>query len=94
MATSLRMYLDATSQASELVLGLYGERGGEPGALLAAGRIDGPLAGALERRVARARGVALVDGTPYWIGAAEPGRLGRAAALARPRRRRGDGASA
>ena len=33
-ATSLRLYLDASSRASKVVLGLYADAGGEAGALL------------------------------------------------------------
>ena len=71
-AKSVRLYVDATSQAGELVLALYGEQAnGEPGALLGAGSVDGPAAGAWNA-VALDRDVALVAGKPYWIGLLNP----------------------
>ena len=70
--TSVRLYLDSTSQASELVLALYGERAdGEPDALLAQGTLDGPVAGAWNA-VTLDAGVRLEAGTPYWIGFLNP----------------------
>ena len=45
-ATSLRLYLDASSRASKVVLGLYADAGGEPGALLGSATITAPAAGA------------------------------------------------
>ena len=53
LATSVRLYVDAASQAGELALALYDERGGEPGALLASGTADGADRRRVERRVAR-----------------------------------------
>ena len=71
-AKSVRLYVDATSQAGALVLALYDERAdGEPGALLGAGSIDGPAAGAWNA-VSLDRDVALVAGKPYWIGLLNP----------------------
>ncbi len=71
-ARSVRLYVDATSAAGELVLALYDERAnGEPGALLGAGSVDGPLAGAWNF-VSLDRDVALVAGKPYWIGLLNP----------------------
>ena len=54
------------------MLALYDERtDGEPGALLGAGSVDGPAAGAWNA-VALDRDVAVVAGKPYWIGLLNP----------------------
>ena len=86
-ATSLRLYLDASSRASQLVLGLYADAGGEPGALLGSGHDrPRPTAGAWNT-VTLAAPIALASGHAVLDRAAQPGRLDRHAALARPRRR-------
>ena len=72
VARSVRLYLDQDSEASELVLALYGERQGEePAALLATGRNANPLAGGWNA-VELESGVPLVAGQPYWIGLLNP----------------------
>ena len=72
VARSVRLYLDQTSEASELVLALYGEgQGEEPAALLATGRNANPLAGGWNA-VELESGVPLLAGQPYWIGLLNP----------------------
>jgi glucose/arabinose dehydrogenase len=71
VATSLRIYLDGTSRASRLILGLYADVGGEPGALLGSGALAAPAAGAWNT-VTLATGVPISNGTAYWIGLLNP----------------------
>ena len=71
-ATSLRLYLDGSSRASKLVLGLYADTGGEAGALLGAGSLDRTGGGRLEHRRACAAASPLTAGTPYWIALLNP----------------------
>ena len=72
IARSVRLYLDQTSEASELTLALYREgQWEEPAALLATGTNDNPLAGGWNA-VELETGVALVAGQPYWIGLLNP----------------------
>jgi glucose/arabinose dehydrogenase len=70
-ANALRLYLDASSTASKVVLGLYGELAGEPAALLGTGTITAPRAG--EWNAAQlATPVPLVAGTNYWFALLNP----------------------
>jgi glucose/arabinose dehydrogenase/PKD repeat protein len=66
-ALALRLYLDAASTASKLVLGLYTDAGGDASALLGAGTLDAPAAGAWNE-VRLDAPVPLVAGRRYWIG--------------------------
>ena len=70
-AQSLRLYLDASSRASKVVLGLYADAGGEAGALLGSATLTAPAAGAWNTR-ALSTPVPLVAGTPYWFGLLNP----------------------
>ena len=64
-AQSLVVYLDSTSTASQLAVGLYADASGHPGALLSQGSSTTPVAGAWNPiRVTAAN---LAAGTPYWI---------------------------
>ena len=69
-ATTLRLYLDASSTASRLVLGLYSDVGGEAGALLASGTVNTPAAGAWNT-VALPAGI-VAAGTNYWFALLNP----------------------
>ncbi len=71
-ATALRLHLAPTSTASALVLGIYGDSGGEPASLLGSGRISAPAAGQWAE-VPLASGPQLVAGQAYWIGLLNPG---------------------
>ncbi len=62
---SLLIYVDATSRATTLALGLYADAGGAPGALIAQGSRTGVQNGAWNTVTIPA--TALVSGTPYWI---------------------------
>jgi hypothetical protein len=44
-ATALNIYLDQTSTATQLIVGVYADAGGKPGALLSSGRSVTPAAG-------------------------------------------------
>ncbi|WP_084286119.1 PQQ-dependent sugar dehydrogenase [Solirubrobacter soli] len=70
-ARSLRLYLDASSRASKVVLGLYADAGGEAGALLGTGTIAAPTAGAWNSAALNAP-VNLVNGTAYWFALLNP----------------------
>lgn len=69
-ATALRVYVDATSSASALVIGLYGDSGGQPASLLASGRLANPQAGAWNQ--VTVSGPNLTAGTAYWISVLNP----------------------
>ena len=69
-ATALRVYLDATSSASAVVIGLYGDSGGQPSSLLASGRLANPQAGAWNQ--VTVSGPSLTAGTAYWISVLNP----------------------
>src|SRR4051794_30598686 len=67
----LRLYLDATSDATQLSLGLYADAGGTPGALLGSGTAATPQAGAWNE-VELDQHPKLVAGRSYWIGLLNP----------------------
>jgi glucose/arabinose dehydrogenase len=69
--TAIGLRLAPDSTASGLVLGLYGDLGGQPTALLASGRVSSPQAGAWNE-VAIDNGPTLSAGTPYWISLLNP----------------------
>ena len=62
---SLVVYLDSTSTASQLAVGLYADSSGHPGALLSQGSSTTPVAGAWNSILVPA--ASLASGTPYWI---------------------------
>ncbi len=70
-ARSLRLYLDASSTASKVVLGLYADTAGEAGALLGTGTITAPQAGAWNT-VSLATPIPIVAGTHYWFALLNP----------------------
>jgi hypothetical protein len=67
----LRLFLDESSEATALSLGLYADAGGTPGALLAAGTAETVRAGAWNE-VQLALPPKLVAGRSYWIGLLNP----------------------
>jgi glucose/arabinose dehydrogenase len=69
-ASGLRVFLDATSTASAVVLGLYSDNAGQPGALLASARLNNPQAGAWNQ--VAVSGASLTAGTAYWISLLDP----------------------
>ncbi len=48
--TNLKLYLDASSTATKVVVGVYADSGGHPAALVSQATITTPLAGCLEHR--------------------------------------------
>jgi glucose/arabinose dehydrogenase len=71
VANKLRLYVDGGSAASQLILGLYGDSGGNPATLLGSGQISGLTAGAWNE-VPLASGINLTAGTNYWFAALNP----------------------
>jgi hypothetical protein len=62
---SLSAYIDATSSASSVVVGLYSDAGGHPGTLLTQGTLSSPVSGAWN--TVAVPGTPVVAGTKYWI---------------------------
>jgi outer membrane protein assembly factor BamB len=70
--TSLSVYVDSTSTATGLVVGLYGNNGSHPGPLLARGSTPGaPTRGAWN--TVSVSPTAITAGTTYWIALLAPG---------------------
>jgi hypothetical protein len=67
IAGTMSIYLDSSSTAGELQVGLYANNTNKPGALLASGTTSGQSAGGWAT-VALSGSVAVVTGTPYWLG--------------------------
>ena len=67
----LRLYLDASNEATQLSLGLYADAGGTPGALLGSGIAASVRAGAWNE-VELDQHPKLVAGRSYWIGLLNP----------------------
>ncbi|MEQ1545765.1 LamG-like jellyroll fold domain-containing protein [Methyloglobulus sp.] len=65
VVTAIQFYLDASSTATELVAGIYGDKNGHPGTLLAQGKLSILKSGATNTVSIPA--VKLVANTPYWI---------------------------
>jgi hypothetical protein len=68
--TSISIYLDETSTADRLILGLYADEGGQPTDLLASGTLAGPTAGAWNTVTVSA--TPIVEGRAYWIAVLNP----------------------
>jgi hypothetical protein len=68
-ASALRLYVDSASRASKLVLGLYADAGGEPGALLGTGTLAAPTPGAWNTVALSA---SLTAGSNYWFALLNP----------------------
>ena len=69
-ATELRLYVAPTSTASALVMGLYADENGEPGALLDSGRTELPAPGAWNKVDVDIPQIEA--GRAYWIGILNP----------------------
>ncbi len=63
--TKLEVYLDATSTATELVAGIYSDKAGHPGTLLAQGKLSTLQAGATNSVAIPS--TSLTAATSYWI---------------------------
>jgi len=70
-AETLALRLDPDSTATKLVLGLYADDGGEPGALLGSGALNAPAAGSWATAQLPS-GIALTAGRPYWFALLNP----------------------
>lgn len=68
-ATSISLYLDESSAADRLVLGLYSDDGGQPSTLLASGSASNPVAGWNKVDVSA---TPLTANQPYWIALLNP----------------------
>ncbi len=64
---SLSLYVASSSSASSIVVGLYGDASGRPGALLTKATISSPIAGAWN--TVHVPGVAVSAGSSYWLAA-------------------------
>jgi outer membrane protein assembly factor BamB len=62
---SLNIYVDASSTAGGVVVGLYSDNAGTPGALLTQGSLSAPVAGAWNKITVPQ--VSVTTGTSYWI---------------------------
>ena len=70
-ANSLRLWVDASSRASRLVLGLYSDASNNPGTLLGSGSVERPVAGAWNTAFLPS-GVPIVPGRWYWLSVLNP----------------------
>src|SRR5262249_21520662 len=68
---TLTVYVDTGSTATSLVAGVYADAAGKPGAMLGAGTLTAPTAGAWNT-VSLTNGVAVTAGTAYWIALLAP----------------------
>ena len=67
---SMTVYVDSTSTATKLTVGLYANSGTHPGALLTQGTLSSPVAGAWN--TVQVPGAAVSSGTVYWIAVLGP----------------------
>lgn len=74
--SKLNLYLDATSTASSVKVGIYSEVSSKPGALLAQATISSPRAGSWNAVDVSSAGVSLAAGTRYWIAVLAPAGAG------------------
>ncbi|MGC1387190.1 MAG: family 16 glycosylhydrolase, partial [Steroidobacteraceae bacterium] len=65
VVNSLNLYVDASSTAGMIVVGLYADKAGNPGSLLAQGSTTAPVAGAWNTITVPP--VSVTAGIPYWI---------------------------
>ena len=73
--TVVNVYLDASSQATQVIVGLYGDNGaGAPGNLLALGVVTAPVAGTWN--AATIPSTLIGVGTTYWIAVLSPSNAG------------------
>jgi hypothetical protein len=68
--TRLRIFLDAGSSASSVVVGLYSSAGAHPGTLLTSGTILSPAAG--QNNEVSVPAAAVVAGQTYWLAVLGP----------------------
>jgi outer membrane protein assembly factor BamB len=68
--STLSLYVDSSSAASKLVIGLYSDSGGHPGTLLAVGTLSSPAAGAWN--TVAVSSVSITSGGVYWLALLSP----------------------
>ena len=68
--SSLKLYLDSSSTASQVLIGLYADNADHPGARLAQATISSPTAGAWN--TVAVPSLAVAAGTSYWIAVLNP----------------------
>ena len=73
-ATQMAVYLDASSTATRVVLGLFTDTNGHPGTLVTQAVIGAPVAGAWNTLAIAP--VALTSGRPYWLAILAPAGAG------------------
>ena len=71
---SISVYIDASSAARTLVLGIYTDKSGTPGTLLTQGQLAGPVAGWNTVSVPSAN---VTAGSVYWIAVLSPAGAGK-----------------
>lgn len=71
---SMTVYVDPTSAASRVVVGLYADASGTPGNLLTSGAITSPAGGAWD--TVSVPSVSVTSGTHYWISVLSPSGTG------------------
>ena len=62
--SALTIYIDAQSQATKLIVGVYTDAHGRPGSLVASGSLSSPKAGAWNK--APVQSAAIQSGATYW----------------------------
>jgi hypothetical protein len=72
--TRLSVYLDSSSTATQVIVGVYSDAGGDPGTLLAQGTLTAPVPGAWNNVPLPATMIS--SGTPYWVAMLAPGGSG------------------
>ena len=71
IASTITLYTDATSPATSIVVGLYAQGSGKPGALLAQGTITSPVVGQWNTTTLNTS-VTITAGMDYWIAVLTP----------------------
>jgi hypothetical protein len=72
--TRLSVYLDSASTATQAIVGVYSDAGGDPGTLLAQGTLTTPVPGAWNNVPLPATTIS--SGTPYWVAILAPSGTG------------------
>ena len=67
----LRVYVDSSSTATSIVVGVYSDNAGHPGTLLASGNLTSPVAGAWNE-VTTSSSAAVSSGSAYWLAVLGP----------------------
>jgi glucose/arabinose dehydrogenase len=73
-AGKLKVFVDGSTAASQLVVGLYSDVGGQPTALLGSGQVA--VTRGTWNEVALSSGISVLAGTPYWLAVLNPASSG------------------